>query len=254
MVENLHARAEWRLEEPRIRGGHTAPLQGMQVGSEVAGRIQLVCLAQPLRFWRDYASAEFTLPENLDPPPGCIVVETDEADQGLSGAVFTQVWHGDPGDQILAMADSHDLALARKPVGVMQALPGEQSQRLSIRELSRNKSPPTPANRAIRSPRPRPVASSPWARQADRSSSRRSRPRMLGKSSGESARTATWASFVPVPGTGIPKFRPRPSNRPLIRTERTLRFDTSATAGKDVTRRSARREWESGGESGSSGS
>ena len=78
MGQELDAGAEGRLEEPPVRGGGRAPLQGMEIGGEVTGLVDLGDVPQPMRFGTLDSGAELELPEDLELPALVVVVETDE--------------------------------------------------------------------------------------------------------------------------------------------------------------------------------
>ncbi len=83
VVEQLDPCAEGRLEEARIRGGHAAPLERVQIGGEVARWIEAVGPAQPMRLGLDHPRAQLTLPQDFQAAPGGVVIKADQADQRL---------------------------------------------------------------------------------------------------------------------------------------------------------------------------
>jgi hypothetical protein len=76
--QELDAGPEGRLEEPPVRGGGRAPLQGVEVGGEVAGLVDLGDVPEAMRFGTLDSGAELELPEDLELPALVVVVETDE--------------------------------------------------------------------------------------------------------------------------------------------------------------------------------
>jgi hypothetical protein len=115
VVEQLDPCAEGRLEQARIRGRHAAPLERVQIGGEVARRIEAVGLAQPMRLGLDHPGAQLALPQDLQAAPGSVVIEANQADQRLPRPVFAEIGARNLSHQILPVPDLHNLPSRGKP-------------------------------------------------------------------------------------------------------------------------------------------
>jgi hypothetical protein len=105
VIHELDARAERRLEEPRIGGGDRVPSERVQVGREVMWRVELAHLTEAMRLGLQDAGTELELPEDLERPALVVVVETDQPDARRVARDLDHVL-----DQVLPVPDLHDRA------------------------------------------------------------------------------------------------------------------------------------------------
>jgi hypothetical protein len=78
VVQELDAGAKGRLEETAVGGGDSAPLQGVEVGGEVAGLVDSGDFAESVGFGALDSGAKLELPEDLELSALVVVVEADE--------------------------------------------------------------------------------------------------------------------------------------------------------------------------------
>jgi len=112
VIEEVDPGAERRLEEPRVGGGDAAPLQRVQVGSEMPWWIEVLGVPETAVGRARDLRAELALREHRHWPPLGIVIEADQANE--RGVLGLRIGSDDLIDQVLPVADRDDVTSARQ--------------------------------------------------------------------------------------------------------------------------------------------
>ncbi len=116
VIEQVNAGAERGLEEPGVGGGDGAPLEGVEVGGEVAGLVEPGGSAEAALRGADDACAELALPEHGERAALSVVIQAGEAHEGV---FLANAGRGDDCvHEVLAVAHLGDVAGTGKGVGM----------------------------------------------------------------------------------------------------------------------------------------